>query len=87
MSGPEADVKVGNNVEINRIPPGTQIHNIELVPGQGAKIVRSAGSAATIMSKENEFANIKLPSGEIRRIRTDCYATIGQVSNPVHDLD
>ncbi len=85
MSGAEADVKVGNNVQIKRIPPGTQIHNIELVPGQGGKIVRSAGSSATIMSKDREFSNLKLPSGEVRMVRNECYATIGQVSNTEHN--
>ena len=85
MSGPEADVKPGNALPLDRIPPGTPIHNIELVPNQGGKIVRSGGSVATIISKENEFAHVKLPSGEVRMIRNDCYATVGQCSNPDHN--
>ena len=85
MSGPDAEVKPGNSLPLDRIPPGTPIHNIELIPEQGGKIVRSAGSVATIISKENEFAHVKLPSGEVRMIRTACYATIGQCSNPDHN--
>ncbi len=80
-SGPEAEVKVGNHLPLRNIPEGTPVHNIELIPGLGGKLVRSAGGVAQILSKENEFAHIKLPSGEIRMIRLEAYATIGQCSN------
>ncbi|MDD5073024.1 MAG: 50S ribosomal protein L2 [Candidatus Omnitrophica bacterium] len=84
MSGPDADIKPGNALPIKNIPVGTFIHNIELAKGMGAKIVRSAGTSAQLMAKEGEYANIKLPSGEIRLIHLDCYATIGQVGNVEH---
>ncbi len=80
-SGPQAEVKVGNHLPLRNIPEGTPVHNIELMPGLGGKLVRSAGGVAQILSKENEFAHIKLPSGEIRMIRLEAYATIGQCSN------
>src|SRR3989338_8184977 len=78
MSGENAEVKVGNHLPLKRIPEGTPIHNIELVPGLGGKLVRSAGAMAQILSKEDDFAHIKLPSGEIRMIPTQAYATGGQ---------
>lgn len=81
MSGPDAEIKTGNALPISAIPLGTLIHNIELNPGQGAKLVRSAGNAAQIVAKEDKYAQIKMPSGEVRLIRTSCMATIGQVSN------
>jgi large subunit ribosomal protein L2 len=84
ISGPEAEIKIGNCVPLSNIPPGTLIHNIELSPGKGGQLVRSAGNAATIMAKEGRFAHIKMPSGEIRLVRLDCYATVGQVSNIEH---
>jgi large subunit ribosomal protein L2 len=84
VCGPDVEIKTGNCAPLANIPPGTLIHNIEMVPGKGAQLVRSAGSAATIMAKEGEFAHIKMPSGEIRLVRLDCYATIGQVSNIEH---
>lgn len=80
-SGPKAAIKVGNSLPIFKIPIGTQIHNIELLPGSGAKMVRSAGTFAVISSKEGSYANIKLPSGEVRRVHIDAYATIGQLGN------
>ncbi len=80
-SGPESEVKVGNHLPLRKIPEGTPVHNIELIPGLGGKLVRAAGGVAQILSKENEFAHIKLPSGEIRMIRLEAYATIGQCSN------
>jgi large subunit ribosomal protein L2 len=83
-TGPDVEIKIGNSAPLANIPPGTLIHNIELVPGKGGQFVRSAGSAATIMAKEGKFAHIKMPSGEIRLMRLDCYATIGQVSNIEH---
>jgi large subunit ribosomal protein L2 len=85
ISGDSADIKIGNCTTLRRIPPGTQIHNIELVKGKGGQIVRSAGSSAQIMAKEDKYAHIKLPSGEIRLIDIDCYATIGQISNIEHE--
>ena len=84
-SGPNVEVKVGNHLPLKNIPEGTPIHNIELVPGQGGKLVRAAGGLAHIMSKETEFANLKLPSGEVRMIKIDAYATVGQCSNIDHE--
>ncbi len=80
-SGPKAAVRVGNSLPLSKIPVGTQIHNIELEPKGGAKMVRSAGTFAVISSKEGSYANVKLPSGEVRRIHIDAYATIGQLGN------
>lgn len=81
MSGENAEVKVGNHLPLRLIPEGTPIHNIELYPGLGGKLVRSAGGVAQILSKENEYAHVKLPSGEVRMIGLSAYATIGQCSN------
>lgn len=81
MSGENAEVKVGNHLPLRMIPEGTPVHNIELQPGLGGKLVRSAGGVAQILSKENEYAHIKLPSGEVRMIRITAFATIGQCSN------
>jgi len=80
----DVEVKVGNCFALRYIPAGTMIHNIELVKGKGGQIVRSAGSSAQIMAKEQEYAHIKLPSGEVRLVSLDCHATIGQVSNIEH---
>jgi large subunit ribosomal protein L2 len=80
-NGENVEVKTGNHLPLRNIPEGTPIHNIELEPGRGGKLVRSAGGLARIMSKENEFAHLKLPSGEVRMIKLDSYATIGQCSN------
>lgn len=80
-----AEIKEGNCFPLRNIPQGTMIHNIELVRGKGAQIVRSAGASAQIMAKEEPFAHIKMPSGEIRLIKLDCRATIGQVSNVSHE--
>ena len=85
MSGAAADIKPGNTLPIENIPTGTFIHNIELYPGKGAQLVRSAGAAAQLISKENGIAQVRLPSGEVRIIRLDCKATIGQVGNIEHD--
>src|SRR3990172_8898689 len=85
VSGPEADILVGNALPIRNIPVGTTIHNIELRPGKGAQIVRSAGAAAQLVSKEGAMALVKLPSGEVRKILMDCMATIGQVGNIEHE--
>lgn len=81
MSGETAEVKLGNHLPLRLIPEGTNIHNIELYPGLGGKLVRSAGGVAQILSKENEYAHIKLSSGEVRMIPLASYATVGQVSN------
>ena len=80
-AGPKADIRLGNAMALKDIPTGTAIHNIELSPGRGGQIVRSAGSTAQLMAKEGEFALVRLPSGELRRVPADCTATIGQVSN------
>ena len=83
-SGSDADIKPGNALEINDIPVGTLIHNIELFPGRGAQLVRSAGNAAQLMAKENGYAQVRLPSGEVRMVTLNCRATIGQVGNVDH---
>ena len=84
-SGADADIKPGNTLPIANIPVGTFIYNIELYPGKGGQLVRSAGSAAQLMAKENGMAQVRLPSGEVRLIRLDCRAQIGQVSNIDHE--
>ena len=84
-SGPDADIKPGNVLPLANIPLGTLINNIELYPGRGAQLVRSAGAAAQLMAKENGTAQVRLPSGEVRIIRLDCKATIGQVGNLEHE--
>jgi len=81
VSGADSDIKVGNCLPLQNIPVGTVIHNIEMQPGAGAQIVRSAGSSAQLMAKEGDYATIRLPSGEMRLIRINCKACIGQVSN------
>lgn len=81
VSGPEAEIKPGNALPLANIPVGTPIHNVELTPGKGGQIVRGAGTLATILSKDGNWAQVKLPSGEIRLISTACQATIGQLSN------
>jgi len=83
-SGPDADIRVGNAMPINRIPLGTLIHNIELQPGRGGQLVRSAGTSAQLMAKEGPYAQVRLPSGEVRMINQNCMATIGQVGNVDH---
>ena len=85
MSGPEATPDLGNSLPLRTIPVGIAIHNIELHRGKGGQIVRSAGSSATLMSRDAGYAQIRLPSGEIRRVPEDCYATIGQVGNTEHE--
>ncbi len=84
-TGADADIKPGNVLPISSIPVGTIIHNIELYPGKGAQLVRSAGAFAQLMAKENGTAQIRLPSGEVRIVRLDCKATIGQVGNLEHE--
>ena len=85
ISGPEADIKPGNSLPLRAIPLGTIIHNVELKIGKGAQLARSAGTFAQLMSKEGKYSQIKLPSGEVRLILQDCYATIGQVGNIDHE--
>jgi large subunit ribosomal protein L2 len=84
-SGPGADIKIGNALPIRNIPVGTVIHNIELRPGQGGKLVRSAGVSAQLMAKEDEYSQVRMPSGEVRKIHIDCRATIGQLGNVDHE--
>ena len=81
LSSPDADIKPGNALPLEKIPVGTMIHNIELYPGKGAQLVRSAGTAAQLMAKEGGLAQVRLPSGEYRYVRLNCIATIGQVGN------
>jgi large subunit ribosomal protein L2 len=85
VSGPDADILVGNALPLRNIPPGTTVHNIELRPGKGAQMVRSAGGSAQLVAKEGDYALIKLPSGETRKVLQDCMATIGQVGNTDHE--
>lgn len=85
ISGPTADIIAGNALPLRNIPLGTQVHNIELRPGKGGQMVRSAGGSAQLIAKEEDWAQLRLPSGEIRRIRIDCMATIGQVGNIEHE--
>ena len=85
LSGPEADILVGNALPLRNVPPGTTVHNIELKPGKGAQMARSAGAAAQLVAKEGDYGLLKLPSGETRRVLLDCMATIGQVGNLDHE--
>ncbi len=84
-SGPEADIKIGNCLPLANLPVGTIIHNVELKAGKGAQMVRSAGNSAQLMAKEEEYAQVRLPSGEVRMVRLECRATIGQVGNGDHE--
>ncbi|MBD5095838.1 MAG: 50S ribosomal protein L2 [Lachnospiraceae bacterium] len=86
MSGPNAEVRVGNCLPLSDIPVGTEIHNIELYPGKGGQLVRSAGNSAQLMAKEGKYATLRLPSGEMRMVPIVCRATIGQVGNIEHGL-
>ncbi|MBH1941220.1 50S ribosomal protein L2 [Mobilitalea sibirica] len=86
MNGPEAEVRVGNCLPLANIPVGTQIHNIELYPGKGGQLVRSAGNSAQLMAKEGKYATLRLPSGEMRMVPINCRATVGQVGNIDHEL-
>jgi len=85
-SGENADIKIGNALQLKHIPVGTTIHNVELKPGKGAQLVRSAGAEAQLMAKEGKYAQLKLPSGEFRLVSVECRATIGQVGNLDHEL-
>jgi large subunit ribosomal protein L2 len=84
MAGPEAEVRVGNALPIRNIPLGTLVHNIEMYPGRGGQLVRSAGASAQLMAKEGAYALVRLPSGELRRVSIECMATVGQVGNTDH---
>ncbi|MBI5384951.1 MAG: 50S ribosomal protein L2 [Verrucomicrobia bacterium] len=87
LSGPTAGPDLGNYLPLRSIPVGLPIHNIELNPGRGGQMVRTAGSSATLMSRDQGYAQIRLPSGEIRKVNENCYACIGQVGNPDHELE
>ncbi|NNF05129.1 MAG: 50S ribosomal protein L2 [Candidatus Eisenbacteria bacterium] len=85
MAGPDADIQVGNALPIKKIPLGTVLHNLEMIPGKGGQIARGAGTGATLVAKEGDYAQIKLPSGEVRLFHGECYCTIGQVGNIDHE--
>ncbi|HXW13343.1 MAG TPA: 50S ribosomal protein L2 [Terriglobia bacterium] len=85
VSGPESDIVTGNSLPLKNIPVGTMIHNIELRPGKGGQMVRSAGGAAQLLAKEGEYAQVRLPSGEVRKVFIECVATIGQLGNLEHE--
>lgn len=85
VSGPEADIVVGNALPLKNIPVGTLVHNIELRPAKGGQLVRGAGAGAQLLAKEEDYAQVRLPSGEVRRVHVDCMATIGQVGNLDHE--
>jgi len=84
MSGNNAEIKPGNTLPLKQMPSGTEIHNIEMVPGKGGQMVRSAGASAQLMAKEGNYVLLRLPSGELRRVRSECMATIGQIGNIEH---
>lgn len=84
VAGPEAEIKLGNSLPLSKIPTGEAIHNIELKIGRGGQLVRSAGASAQLAAKEGRYALVRMPSGEMRKILVDCYATIGAVGNPEH---
>jgi len=85
MSGPGADIRLGNAVPLAEVPLGTMVHNVELKIGKGGQMARSAGSGCQVVAKEGDYASVKMPSGEIRKIHTECLATIGQVGNVDHE--
>ena len=84
LSGPEAEIRPGNVLPLGKMPLGTEVHNVELKPGRGGQLIRSAGTAAQLMAREGEYAQLKMPSGEVRMIRANCRATIGHVGNADH---
>ncbi len=84
MSGPDAEIRVGNALPLEKIPLGTMVHNVELYPGRGGQLVRAAGTSAQVLAKEGDYVTLRLPSGEVRLIRKECMATIGQVGNVEH---
>ena len=85
VSGPDAPIRTGNALPLRNIPTGTQIHNVELAPGKGGQLVRSAGTGAQLMAKVNDYAQIRMPSGEVRLVHLNCMATLGQVGNVDHE--
>lgn len=85
MAGPDVEVQVGNSMPLKSVPLGTEVHNLEMVPGKGGQIARGAGAAAVVVAKEGNNAQVKMPSGEVRVFRSDCYCTIGQVGNLDHE--
>jgi len=85
IAGPEADIKPGNALPLEKIPVGTMVHNVELKAGKGGQMARSAGSFAQLMAKEGDYATLRLPSGEMRMVRKECYASVGQVGNLDHE--
>ncbi len=85
VAGPGAEARIGNSLPLRNIPLGTTIHNIELVPGRGGQMVRSAGTAAQLLAKEGDYAQVRMPSGEVRRVDMRCMATVGQVGNLDHE--
>jgi large subunit ribosomal protein L2 len=85
MSGPDAEIKTGNALPLTNIPVGTFIHNVELIPGKGAQMVRSAGAQAQLLAKEGDYAHLRMPSAEVRLVSVKCYATVGQVGNLDHE--
>jgi large subunit ribosomal protein L2 len=86
VSGPDADIKVGNALPLQKIPLGTTIHNVELKPGKGGQMARSAGSGVQVVAREGDYVSLRLPSTEVRRVRKECLATVGQVGNTDHEL-
>ncbi len=86
MSGPQADVRVGCTIPLDLVPPGTAVHNVELKPGKGGQMARSAGSGVQVVAKEGDFVTLRLPSSEVRRVRKECLATIGEVGNTDYEL-
>ena len=84
-SGPQAEVEIGNAMPLRNIPAGTFVHNVELAPGKGGQVARSAGNSVQLMAKEGDWVTIKMPSGEMRKFRSDCYATVGSVGNADHE--
>jgi len=86
QAGPDAEIRVGNALPLRSMPSGTVVHNVELLVGRGAQMVRSAGASAQLMAKEEKYCLLRLPSGEMRRVPADCMATVGQVSNAEHAL-
>ena len=84
QAGPDAEIRPGNSLPLKSLPTGTAIHNIELKAGRGGQIVRSAGASAQLLAKEGDYAHVRLPSGEVRLVRSECMATIGQVGNVEH---
>ncbi len=85
VSGPEADIVVGNALPLKNIPTGTMVHNVELRPGRGGQLARSAGSSAQLLAKEGDYAQLRLPSGEVRKVHTECMASVGQIGNVDHE--